>query len=136
MSVGWFTSAVAYLPAQPYHPLLSTKAIIIGNAWLYLHSQDLGGNDEEEDDGNERDLWEEKYLAGMGKYSGSSEERRLPDWEILAEVERGNERIPPFFAAEVEELPRGAGIEWHTHIGIASGSGIVKVSYLFYSTNL
>jgi len=129
MGVGWFTSAVAYLPAQPYHPLLSPKATIAGNAWSYLHSQDLGENDEEEE-GNERDLWEEKYLAGMENYSGSSKERRLPDWEMLTEVGKGNEKIPPFFAAEVEELPRGAGIEWHAHMGIVSGSGVVKVSFL------
>jgi diphthine-ammonia ligase len=132
MGVGWFTSTVAYLPAQPCHHLLSTKATIAGNAWSYLHSQDLGENDEEEEEeGNERDLWEEKYLAGMGNYSGSSKERRLPDWEMLAEVGKGNENIPPFFAAEVEELPRGAGIEWHAHMGIVGGSGIVEVSFLF-----
>jgi diphthine-ammonia ligase len=27
--------------------------------------------------------------------------------------------VPPFFAAEVESLPRQAEVEWHAHVGIA-----------------
>lgn len=36
---------------------------------------------------------------------------------------RGDLSAPPFFAVEVQELPRGAGVEWHAHTGIACEEG-------------
>ena len=36
--------------------------------------------------------------------------------------------VPPLFVAEVEELPRGAGVEWHAHLGLAhAGEGSVSL---------
>lgn len=40
----------------------------------------------------------------------------LPDRSVLA---GGDAVVPPLFVAEVEELPRGAGVEWHAHLGVA-----------------
>ncbi|KAH0499419.1 hypothetical protein TgHK011_006617 [Trichoderma gracile] len=46
---------------------------------------------------------------------------RLPDWSVFS-LRQQNEPescVPPFFAAEVEELPRQAMVEWHAHVGLS-----------------
>jgi diphthine-ammonia ligase len=58
---------------------------------------------------------------------GSSVQKKLPDWEVVAGGER---EIPPFWAVEVEELPRGSGIEWHAHLGVVAGPVKVFITYL------
>jgi diphthine-ammonia ligase len=120
MDVSWWTSAVAYLPRGPAESI-SKKAALAGQAWEMMHSQDTEGDDEDEDS-EARDLWEEKYYSGMEIRGGNSAQKKLPDWDIVD----GERNIPPFWAAEVEELPRGSGIEWHAHLGIVAGP--VKVN--------
>ncbi|KAI1504393.1 hypothetical protein F5X99DRAFT_423848 [Biscogniauxia marginata] len=42
--------------------------------------------------------------------------------------ERRARSVPPVFAAEVDELPRAAGVEWHAHAGLAGvGHGAVRL---------
>jgi hypothetical protein len=56
-----------------------------------------------------------------------AETKMLPDWESV-EIGEGQDNemgIPSFWAAEVEELPRGAGIEWAALSGVVGAS--VKV---------
>lgn len=118
MDVGWWTSAVAYLPRGAD----AQRAVLAGRAWGLLHER--GSEEEDDEDGGERDLWEEKHLAGMEQRGGGVTRRELPDWEVL----KGQTGAPPFWAAEVEELPRGAGIEWHAHVGVVGGP--VEVSLL------
>jgi len=50
--------------------------------------------------------------------SGVKTEIVLPDWELVSILEARKGIAPPFFAVEVEELPRGSGIEWHAHLGV------------------
>ncbi|OCL07218.1 hypothetical protein AOQ84DRAFT_377896, partial [Glonium stellatum] len=79
---------------------------------------------EEEEDGEEdeeADVWDLKYgSAGrMGAGMESAEEDirpKLPDYEMV----QGKDGcpIPPCFVVQVEELPRGADIEW-TSLGLA-----------------
>jgi hypothetical protein len=57
----------------------------------------------------------------MGK---GAESKSLPDWDLVSFEDVKGQHIPSFWAAEVEELPRGAGIEWAALEGIA---GAVKV---------
>ncbi|KAJ3560488.1 hypothetical protein NPX13_g9285 [Xylaria arbuscula] len=94
-------------------------------------------NDGEDDDDASPDIWDRRYNA---EYMTYGEEQpfplSLPDWGALKglDVPEDNddedsdrrvivrsraERIPFFFAAEVEELPRQAGVEWHAHLGLA-----------------
>jgi diphthine-ammonia ligase len=121
MDVSWWTSAVAYLPRGSS----VESAVRAGKAWEIMHFQD-----EDEDIGDEdseaRDLWEEKHYAGMEIRGGNSVQKKLPDWEVVVGRER---EIPPFWAVEVEELPRGSGIEWHAHLGVVAGPVKVTTSY-------
>jgi diphthine-ammonia ligase len=114
MHVRWWTSAVAYLPRSPpsHLPLLAALA---GRAWTLAHLR----ADEDEDPAPDRDLWEEKH--GMGpQRSRHVLKTALPDWECV----HGDLSAPPFFAVEVQELPRGSGVEWHAHVGVAGGTGV------------
>lgn len=127
MKVRWFGSVVAYLPRYSPSNLntIQEQAAIAAQAWISLHSEKSEIDDDDDEEG-ERDLWEEKYMAGRDVRGAEKDERRLPDFEIVAGGEREQdgakeETVPPFFAVEVEELPRGAGIEWHVGLGVTDG---------------
>ncbi|TAQ89561.1 hypothetical protein B7494_g2138 [Chlorociboria aeruginascens] len=96
MDVQWWTSAVAYLPHGP-RSTISMKARIAGRSWSLLHNAEI--EDEGDESGGEKDLWDEKYNFGMQRRG--VQDRR---------------------SAEVEELPRGSAIEWHAHLGVANGA--------------
>jgi diphthine-ammonia ligase len=126
MNVQWWTSIVAYLPPTSHH-LLAQKVDIASAAWSHLHSYE--NPDDNMDSYDERDLWEEKYFAGMENRGGSANEKKLPDWEIIEGQTETPGIAPPFFAAEVEELPRGAGVEWAPYMGIGGKS--IRVCALY-----
>lgn len=120
MDVQWFTHVVAYLPSSSAQ-LAKQKAIIAANAWARLHTP--SAPEAEGDEEEERDLWEQKHFAGMENRGGSESVRLLPDWGVVEGGKREEGDGSPFWAAEVEELPRGAGVEWAAGLGL-KGSGI------------
>lgn len=63
MKVGWFGSAVAYVPRGSNAEAVREQASIATKAWISLHSMEEG-NDEEDEGDRERDLWEERFFAG------------------------------------------------------------------------
>jgi diphthine-ammonia ligase len=124
MEIRWWASAVAYIPRGSKQEI-AAKAVIAGRAWTQIHARMPGDADSGNDE--ERDLWEEKHYAGMEIWGGAREEKQLPEW---SRVEAGRDQegqSPPFFAVEVEELPRESGIEWHAHLGIIADS--IKVGF-------
>jgi diphthine-ammonia ligase len=126
MDVSWWTSAVAYLHSGSPEPI-SKKAALAGKAWEIMHPQDED-EDTKDEDSEARDLWEEKHYAGMEIRGGNSVQKKLPNWEIVS----GERYIPPFWAVEVEELPRGSAIEWHAHLGVVAGPVKVFLNYLWF----
>lgn len=123
MNVQWWTSAVAYLPSSSLE-VVAEKAAIVSRAWALVHERELKGDESEEEEA--RDLWEEKYYAGMEVRGQGKVEKMLPDWEVVEFGGGEGGTVPPFWVAEVEELPRGSEVEWHAQLGVAGGS--VKVS--------
>ncbi|KAL2134026.1 hypothetical protein VTI74DRAFT_1190 [Chaetomium olivicolor] len=136
MGVQWWTSAVAYFPtssADARKEEMALKARLAGRAWRAAHASISSGDDddEDEDDAAGPDLWDRKYNPRYMSYAAGDEEKKeamLPDRAVLAspssssssELVEGNGLVvPPLFVAEVEELPRAAGVEWHAHLGIA-----------------
>ncbi|KAM7222349.1 hypothetical protein V8F06_002376 [Rhypophila decipiens] len=100
------------------------------------------GDSEDEEDEAGPDLWDRRFNTRYMSFAaaGDGEKakgQKLPDWTVLDEdgskvgggngngitskKEKRRAMVPPLFAAEVEELPRGAGVEWHAHMGIAGG---------------
>jgi diphthine-ammonia ligase len=90
-------------------------------------------DDDDDDDDAGPDLWDRRFNSQFMTYSGSNEKETfplpLPDWSVLkgfkedadTKVPLKNKitQVPFYFAAEVEELPRQAGVEWHAHLGLA-----------------
>jgi diphthine-ammonia ligase len=123
MAVSWWASAVVYLPRDTPEKT-KDRSQIAAQAWSLIHAQNM---DEDTDEDEERDLWEEKYYAGMEIRGEKKIENELPDWGILQfGVGPVKMSAPPFWAVEVEELPRGSWVEWHAHLGVVGGP--VKVS--------
>ncbi|KAK4218759.1 hypothetical protein QBC37DRAFT_305026 [Rhypophila decipiens] len=119
---------------------LGEKAQLAGRAWEAAHmwsekkKRDRGddegdGDSEEEEDEAGPDLWDRRFNTRYMSFAaaGDGEKakgQKLPDWTVLDEDGSNEKRramVPPLFVAEVEELPRGAGVEWHAHMGIAGG---------------
>ncbi|KAI1162217.1 hypothetical protein F5B18DRAFT_405063 [Nemania serpens] len=108
------------------------------NADKDADENDKNDDDDDDDDDAGPDLWDRRFNAQFVTYGGGDQEESfplsLPNWSVVkgfnaaddddnhdAEVRLKNKivKIPFFFAAEVEELPRQAGVEWHAHLGLA-----------------
>ncbi|KAF5619711.1 meiotically up-regulated 71 [Fusarium sp. NRRL 52700] len=118
MKIQWWTSSVAYFP-RANSSEIQRSAQLAGYAWKQAH----GSPDEEVDGDNGPDLWDLKYNPAYMSFGSDDKTARksLPDWEALT-LRQQNEPetcIPPMFAAEVEELPRQAAVEWHGHNGLS-----------------
>ncbi|KAH7376492.1 hypothetical protein B0T11DRAFT_21584 [Plectosphaerella cucumerina] len=112
-----WSSAVAYFPRASSSEEMRRQGVIAAKAWEQAHRF---STDEEDDDETGPDLWDRthnpQYMTFGGADAGAGIEGQLPDWGVF----RGSSRpVPPFFAVEVEELPRQSGVEWHAHAGLA-----------------
>lgn len=134
MHVSWWTGAVAYFSRDSLSNI-SRKAKLAGFAWedQHLVEKTTDEDPELEDNSKVPDLWEAHYHGGVKTMGGSITQRRLPNWSVVSSQDDSNPALPPFFAAEVEALPRGSDIEWHAILGLTDGP--VKVSPTFTSTN-
>ncbi|KAI1821736.1 hypothetical protein F4861DRAFT_443628 [Xylaria intraflava] len=145
MQVRWWTSAVAYFPVTSSAETMQHHALLAATAWRSAHLwPDLDYGDEASNDNDDYetsdndelgpDLWDRRYNAQFMMYGGGDEEESfplsLPNWSALKGFDVDNDNaaslsknkrahIPFFFAAEVDELPRQAGVEWHAHSGLA-----------------
>ncbi|KAI0160369.1 adenine nucleotide alpha hydrolases-like protein [Xylariaceae sp. FL1272] len=140
MQVRWWTSAVAYFPATQSPDLMQRRALLAAIAWKAAHiwpQDDTNSSDachaESDMSEDEEDIWDRRYNFQSMAYHGGVEEKPfplpLPDWSVLkgyteedvtsSNVEAKVGCIPFMFAAEVEELPRQASVEWQAHLGLA-----------------
>ncbi|KAJ6784377.1 hypothetical protein PWT90_05901 [Aphanocladium album] len=118
MKVQQWTSAVAYFDKAASEEDMQHKARLASRAWRMMHAEP-----EEDDDDGDIDPWDLKYNTQYMSLASSenNKPRPLPDWEIFPMRQQNEPEtcIPPFFAVEVEELPRQSTVEWHAHIGLA-----------------
>ncbi|KAI1090635.1 adenine nucleotide alpha hydrolases-like protein [Rostrohypoxylon terebratum] len=137
MQVQWWSNAVAYFPRSSTISDAKRSALLAASAWRAAH-EDLSSSSNDDEEGP--DLWDRKYNPQYMTYGGSGDvgaaRPGLPDWEVLRDFDPeeyserdGAQRPLPFvFSAEVEELPRTAGVEWHAHLGFANvGFGAVRL---------
>ncbi|EHK15414.1 uncharacterized protein TRIVIDRAFT_38302 [Trichoderma virens Gv29-8] len=119
MKVQLWTSAVAYFAKSSSPDEMKSNAQAAGLAWRLAH----GSPEDDEDDENELDPWDLKYNFQHMTLAGDEQKARarLPDWSTftLRQQNEPESCIPPFFAAEVEELPRQSTVEWHAHVGLS-----------------
>jgi hypothetical protein len=128
--IQFWTSAVAFFARSKDEGETKRNAELAGQAWRLAHGHP--GDDEDEAD-NGPDPWDLKYnpqYMSLGTDGQDKSDAFLPDWSVLT-LRQQNEAevcIPPFFAVEVEELPRGSIVEWHAHLGLAQvDEGSVEV---------
>jgi diphthine-ammonia ligase len=116
---------------------MQARAMLAARAWQTAHAATLASSnkgdsgeetEEEEDEGP--DLWDRRFNPQYRSYYQGGEQPQqhepslagesLPDRRVLAPAEGAKTAVlPPLFVAEVDELPRGAGVEWHAHFGVA-----------------
>ncbi|KAF9879904.1 hypothetical protein CkaCkLH20_02715 [Colletotrichum karsti] len=136
MKVQLWASAVAYFPNTPQQSEMRRQARLAAAAWEGAHA---AGGDEDEDSEGGPDPWDRKYnpqYMSLGGGEDASAEQKLPDWSAVKGATDDDEEpkpVPPFFAVEVEELPRAAGVEWHAHLGL---SRLASSSVEFQTLNL
>lgn len=128
MQIQWWTSAVAYFPRTPTEIEMKQKALLAASAWQSAHLWSDKSLDEQDDDEKGPDLWDRKFNPQYMSLVSSDESDsipRLPVWDRLYAFDEDDESgetsekpLPYMFAAEVEELPRSAGVEWHAHRGL------------------
>ncbi|EYB22805.1 hypothetical protein SNK04_008254 [Fusarium graminearum] len=119
MKVQWWTSSVAYFPRASSSAEIQRSAQLAGHIWRKAH----GSPDEDEEADGGPDLWDLKFNPAYMSLGNDDKTARkaIPDWDVLT-LRQQNEPetcIPPMFAAEVEELPRQAEVEWHAHNGLS-----------------
>ncbi|KAI1482679.1 hypothetical protein K445DRAFT_383858 [Daldinia sp. EC12] len=140
MQVQWWSSAVAYFPRSALRSEARHSALLASAAWNAAH---VASSSLSTDDLEEPDPWDRKYNPAYMTYGNSGDNTAsrpsLPDWEVLkdfdADADANSEDgkpahrpLPFVFSAEVEELPRSAGVEWHAHLGFASvGAGSIRL---------
>ncbi|KAH8910696.1 adenine nucleotide alpha hydrolases-like protein, partial [Coniochaeta sp. PMI_546] len=123
-AVQWWSSAVAYLPhSSPDDPIpTKEKALLASQIWRAAHAW---SPEVPEDDEAGPDLWDRRhntaYMSFAADDAGAGP-RSLPDRSVLVGADGSSSHplpTPAFFAAEVQELPRQAAVEWHAHLGFA-----------------
>lgn len=128
VQVQWFAGGVAYFPRSGSARAMARLA---GRAWKAVHSRPVEEEDEDEDG---PDLWDRRfnplYRTLDSSATSGAKVAGFPDWDVVGGSGEGDV-VPPFFGVEVEELPRGAGVEWHGHVGLAGvregGLRVVRV---------
>ena len=107
MRVSWWTGGIAFISGEGD---VRMKSIIAWEIWKGVHRKELWGKDavEEEEDG--LDAWDKKY-GNLGTLVKSEAEiQSLPDIARLSLSP--SEKLPGFFAVQVDGLPRGCSVEW------------------------
>ncbi|KAI9865872.1 MAG: hypothetical protein M1813_001839 [Trichoglossum hirsutum] len=126
MSVKWWIGGIAFIARSTD---IRRRAMIAWRIWEErnsagwgISSGDSGGQEEE----IVVDVWDQKY-GGAGPELGNEIMARspLPNFELIDATE-SPAPAAPYFAVEVDELPRGSHIEW-SGLGV-SGSGRTRIS--------
>ncbi|KAK3362960.1 hypothetical protein B0T25DRAFT_619858 [Lasiosphaeria hispida] len=128
MGVQWWSSAVAYFPGRASDDddeSLKRKAILAAKSWEEGHVWGIRGDGESDDEDEEGpDLWDRNFNPEFMSVGTQSEAALLPDWGVVVggDSKKSKGSVPPVFIAEVAELPRAAGVEWHVHTGFANAA--------------
>ncbi|KAL8941022.1 MAG: hypothetical protein Q9211_001998 [Gyalolechia sp. 1 TL-2023] len=119
MNVGWWIGAVAFLVAN--HEDIRHKVSISAFVWEAIHAQKdhtrFEGSATAANDAD-FDVWNHQR-DNSRNFGTEREDHRLPDFAYLSlfnaddtKLQPDHGVVPPFFAAQVAQLPRNSEIEW------------------------
>ena len=126
MKVSWWTGAVAYLASGQGGDFSAHKARLAGKAWSCHHT---ARQEDSDGDLENFDVWDTAQLKYKNPMSNAkrldSLIKEIPDRSVVSVLSLADDTstlyIPPFFAAEVCELPKGGAIEWQALLGLTAG---------------
>jgi diphthine-ammonia ligase len=130
VGVQWWSSGVAYLPKDKYE---EHNEVYAAQTWRRMHiycpEKDMF------DSPYVPDAWDRRNIPTYMSYSSPEEDpKECPDMAVLDSSEKEEEEtlnntpMPAFIVAQVDTLPRRAGIEFHAHIGFSNVSeGSVRI---------
>ncbi|KAL1959718.1 hypothetical protein VTO42DRAFT_1304 [Malbranchea cinnamomea] len=123
MEVDWWLGAVAFLTGNDE---ISSKTRIVAEIWTAMNAKS-NAEDEEEQADSALDPWDIKYGRQYDAGKNTKIKRRpLPNFGVLDTTCTSTMSSPPFLAVQVDELPRGADIEWQ---GLGTRSTNVSITY-------
>ncbi|TLD05845.1 uncharacterized protein PgNI_08849 [Pyricularia grisea] len=125
--VQWWSSAVAYTSKTDNVETARRKAVAAATVWAKAHNSGGDGDDASDDDSGP-DIWDRKYNPAFMDYKDRQDQSsfHLPNFEVISQPSTMGQpvqavtTVPPFFLAEVEELPRQSDVEWHAQAGFSN----------------
>ncbi|KAL1964616.1 hypothetical protein VTN77DRAFT_6790 [Rasamsonia byssochlamydoides] len=121
MKVDWWLGAVVFLANDQQPPRVQDKVRVAWDLWEKLNSQPVNQNEDEEEEEETLDAWDIKYGRREDPRHTSSREHTLLNFDVVRETPQ----VPPFFAVQVDALPRGSDIEWQ---GLGSRCDCVTIT--------
>lgn len=124
MDVAWWSGAIAFITDCPSIEA-EERAAMTFRAWANIHLKQLNRIEESAEDIADFDIWHTKNNVNFaGKVSTGDVRRPLPN-PTAVHSRSDPSSAPPSFTVQVQELPRGASIEWlSTGIGAVEAGGI------------
>lgn len=107
MQVYWWLGGIAFLTGSQER--IQTQVQVAWYLWKKMHTR-ADEADGEDDKGPQLDAWDIKYGRKMEEITSMADSPSLPRFDVFDDDT--SDTISPFFAVEVDELPRGSDIEW------------------------
>jgi diphthine-ammonia ligase len=124
--VRWWTAGVAFIPACDDTDA-EDKLRVVLDVWKKIHAPVITnghGHDDESED-NDVDPWDRMNRTPFPPFNDSTSRSPIPDLSAVSSpTNPGTSPVPPFFVAQVQELPRGVDVEW-------SAAGLTSKSISF-----
>ncbi len=116
MDVQWWTGAIVYIAGDEN---LDEKTRIVSRAWEHIHlpASHIGTDYPEQGEMVDVDLRHQKHI--LPPLDRQESRHPLPDPSMLKNL-GSMPPIPPLFAVQVDQLPRGASVEWAPGLGISN----------------
>lgn len=122
VGVQWWSSGVAYLPRDKYE---EDDEACAAQIWRRMHTY-CPDSDKSKSDYTP-DAWDRRNIPAYMSYSSPEEDpKECPDLSVLECSDKEEEEtldtmpLPAFMVAQVDTLPREAGIEFHAHLGFSN----------------
>lgn len=124
VEVDWWLGGIAYLSGKER---ISVKARMAAEIWKAANTNTETRMDDDDEDGCTLDVWDLKYGRQYDQGRNTKiQQRPLPKFDILDTDDTLPTSTPPFFAVQVDELPREAAIEWQ---GLGTRSADVNITH-------
>lgn len=118
-----WTSVIAFI-TSPSTDATESRASVARRVWQEVHRKQEGeGEDGEEDDDENFDVWDQQRGGGRVAWQSHAAE----EMDRSSEEQQG---VPPIYVVEVDSLPRGASVEWVAYGSTGSRMKTIAIPHL------